>query len=219
MALTTRISELPAKGSTVANTDLIPIAEVDATTTSGYRTKYITGAELPGGGGGNTIYTADDTIVGVRTVDIGTSLAFQGGKLDRTLANSRNIVEVIRASDLPTTLVANTTYIIRGSITFSQQITVSASGCEIIGLDRTADQMIWDSTGSFIRVNDVDFTIKNLRMSSNQTSSSLIRATNYTLGVSANNYGRTKVLQIFGCDICRAPAGALQISRFCSSQY
>lgn len=46
MALTKRISDLPAKNSAISSTDLIPIAEVDATTTSGYRTKYVTGAEI-----------------------------------------------------------------------------------------------------------------------------------------------------------------------------
>lgn len=199
MALVKRISELTAKGSNVDTTDLIPIAEVDATSPSGYTTKYVTGAEL-GGGGGNTIYTADDTIATNRIVTIGGELAFQGGKLDRTLVNSRNIVEVVRATDLPTTLIANTTYIIRGSISFNSQITINANGCEIIGLDRTADEMVWTGTGSFLRVNDVDFTMKNLRISSTQSSSSILRGTNYTLGTPANNYGRTKVLQIFGCE-------------------
>lgn len=46
MAITKRISDLPAKGSDIATTDLVPIAEVDATTTSGYRTKYVTGSEI-----------------------------------------------------------------------------------------------------------------------------------------------------------------------------
>ena len=207
----TRISELPPKSANLANDDLVPIAERDAGSITGYTTKYVTGAEISSGGGGNTIYTADDNIVGARTVTIGTSLDFTGGKLDRTSANGRNIVEVIRASDLPTTLVANTTYIIRGSITFTNQITVNASGCEIIGLDRTADQMIWNSTGSFIRVNDVDFTIKNLRFSSTQSNSSILRGTNYTLGTPANNYGRTKVLQIFGCEFRNLVGEVLEV--------
>ena len=208
MALVKRISELTAKGSNVDTTDLIPIAEVDATSPSGYTTKYVTGAELGGGGGGNTIYTADDTIATNRIVTIGGELAFQGGKLDRTLVNSRNIVEVVRAPDLPTTLVANTTYIIRGSITFTSSITINADGCEIIGLDRTIDEMVWNGTGTFLVVNDVDFTLKNVRCSSLQSSSIFLRGSNYTSGTPANNYGRTKVLQIFGCEF-RGIAGSV----------
>lgn len=46
MALTKRISDLPAKNSNIDSTDLVPIAEVDATTPSGYRTKYVTGSEI-----------------------------------------------------------------------------------------------------------------------------------------------------------------------------
>jgi len=46
MALVKRISDLTAKGSDVDTTDLIPIAEVDGTSPSGYTTKYVTGAEL-----------------------------------------------------------------------------------------------------------------------------------------------------------------------------
>ena len=200
MALTTKISELPAKGASIGSGDLVPIAEVDAGSPTGYTTKHVTGAQLGGGGGGNTIYSADDTIIAARTVTIGTSLNFAGGKLDRTSANGRSIVEVIRASDLPSTLAANTTYIIRGQLTFSTFRSITNAGSEIIGLDRTVDEMIYDGTGSFLRVTDVDFSLKNVRLSSTQTNSSLIKAINYTTGTPANNYGRTKVLQIFGCE-------------------
>ena len=215
MALTTKISELPAKGSNLGTGDLVPIAEVDAGSPTGYTTKYVTGAQIGGGGGGgNTIYSADDTIVAARTVTIGTSLDFTGGKLDRTSANGRDIVEVIRASDLPSTLAANTTYIIRGQITFSTFRNITNAGSEIIGLDRTVDEMVYSGTGSFLRVTDVDFSIKNLRLSSTDVISSIIKGVNYTTGTPANNYGRTKVLQVFGCEFRNIVGDVLDCTGF-----
>lgn len=210
MALTKKISQLTAKGSNIANTDLVPIAEVDATSPSGYTTKYVTGAEISSGGI-NTLYNADDTIVGTRTASIGQSLAFDGGKLDRTNVNGRNIVEVTRATDLPSTLVADTTYVIRGSITFTSLRNVTNDGCEIIGLDRNTDEMVWGGTGSFLRVTDVDFNLEGLKFSATNSSSSILRATNVT-GTGFND-GRDKVLTIQNCQF-RGTYDVMQIVGF-----
>lgn len=46
MSITTKISQLPAKGADLADGDLIPIAAVDAGSSTGYSTKYVTGAEV-----------------------------------------------------------------------------------------------------------------------------------------------------------------------------
>jgi hypothetical protein len=210
MALTKKISQLTAKGSNLAGTDLVPIAEVDATSPSGYTTKYVTGAEISSGGV-NTLYNADDTIVGVRTASIGQSLAFHGGKLDRTNVNGRNIVEVTRASDLPSTLVADTTYVIRGSITFTSLRNVTNDGCEIIGLDRNTDEMVWSGTGSFLRVVDVDFNLEGLKFSATNSASTILRATNVT-GTGFND-GRDKVLTIQNCQF-RGTYDVMQVSGF-----
>lgn len=205
-----KISDLTAKGANVDSTDLFIISEDDGA--GGYVSKYVTGAELSSGGGSvNTIYSADDTIVGARTVDIGTSLAFQGGKIDRTLVNNRNIVEVVRATDLPTTLVANTTYIIRGQITFTSFITINADGCEIIGLDRNTDEMVWGGSGSFLRVTDVDFTLSNLKFSGTVSGNTILRATNVD-GTSYND-GRDKILAINNCQF-RGTYNVMQVSGF-----
>ena len=194
MALTTRISDLPAKGSNLGTGDLVPIAEVDAGSPTGYTTKYVTGAEVGGGGGGNTIYTADDTIGTSRTVTIGSDLAFDGGRLNRTNVNLRNIVEVTRATDLPTTLIANTTYIIRGEIPFTNSITINVEGCEIIGLDRNEDHMIWQGAGVFLKVTDVNFGVSNLKFSSTTSGNSILKCENID-GVSYND-GRSKTLRL-----------------------
>ena len=194
-----KISQLTAKGANLANTDEFAIAEDDGA--GGYVSKKITGAEIiAAASGGSSIYNADGITGSGRTLTIGDSLTFDGGKYIRANVNGRTIVEVTRAPDLPSTLAANTTYIIRGQVSFSSFRTISNNGSEIIGLDRTVDEMQYTGTGSFLRVNDVDFSLKNLRFTSTQSSSSIIRATNYTLGTPTNNYGRTKVLQIFGCE-------------------
>ena len=46
MALTTKISELPAKGANLETGDLVPIASVDAGSPTGYTTKYVTGSQV-----------------------------------------------------------------------------------------------------------------------------------------------------------------------------
>lgn len=46
MALTTKISQLPAKGAKISDTDLLPLAVVDGASPSGYTTKKITGEEI-----------------------------------------------------------------------------------------------------------------------------------------------------------------------------
>ena len=46
MALTTKISALPAKAANLAAGDLIPIAAVDAASPTGYTTKHVTGSEV-----------------------------------------------------------------------------------------------------------------------------------------------------------------------------
>jgi len=204
-----KISDLTAKGANLDTTDLLIISEDDGA--GGYVSKYITGSELTSGSSPNTIYSADDTIVGARTASIGTSLAFDGGKFDRTNANGRNIVEVTRATDLPSTLVANTTYVIRGSITFTSLRNVTANGCEIIGLDRNTDEMVWAGSGSFLRVSDVDFNLSNLKFSATTSGNTILRGTNVD-GTSYND-GRDKVLSISNCQF-RGTYNVMQVSGF-----
>jgi len=62
-----KISQLTAKGTNLASTDLIPIAESDGL--GGYVTKHITGAEVVGGAGSTTIYNGDGQLSTDRTID------------------------------------------------------------------------------------------------------------------------------------------------------
>ena len=62
-----KISQLTAKASNLASTDLIPIAESDGA--GGYVTKHITGAEVVGGAGSTTLYNGDGSLSTDRTID------------------------------------------------------------------------------------------------------------------------------------------------------
>jgi len=190
-----KISDLTAKGANIANTDRFVIAESDGA--GGFNSKYITGAEITAGAG-SSIYSADGTIGTTRTATLTDSLTFTSGQMIR-VANGTNIVEVTDNTHLPSTLAANTTYVIRGLIRVTSTITVTNDGSKIIGLDRTKDLIQYTGTGTLLDITDVDFTIQNVGFSTT-TTGKILDAINYTAGVSANNYGRTKVLQIFGCE-------------------
>jgi hypothetical protein len=120
--------------------------------------------------------------------------------LSRTV-NSVNIQEVRTASDLPATLVANTTYIIIGEVSTSTSVTCNVEGVAIIGKDRNNDIIEYTGTGTFLTVTDCNFTIRNLQLKGTGAGSKLIEASNYTTGVPANAYGRTKVFSMFSCEI------------------
>ena len=191
-----KISDLTAKGANLDTTDLLIISEDDGA--GGYVSKYVTGAELAGGSSATTLYSGDSTIGTTRVATLTDSLTFTSGQMIR-IANGTNIVEVTDYTHLPSTLAANTTYVIRGLIRVSSTITVTNDGSKIIGLDRTKDLIQYTGTGTLFDITDVDFSIQNVGFTTT-TTGKILDAINYTAGVSANNYGRTKVLQIFGCE-------------------
>ena len=154
---------------------------------------------------GDTVYGGDGTIGAGRVATLTDTLELAGGRVlyngaaETSTLNSTSVVEVKQASDLPATLAANTTYHIRGAITFSSPIAVTNAGCAIVGGDRNKDKLIWNGAAgtTAITVTDVDFELANLCLSSNNTGSVILDASNY-LGGAFNN-GRSKVLAIFDC--------------------
>ena len=118
---------------------------------------------------------------------------------ETSVVNSTNTIEVSQASDLPSTLVANTTYVIRGTISTNTPISVTNQGCSIIGLDRNKDKLVWTGlTGTtMLTITDVDFNLEGVWLSSTITGSVLIAADNYD--GAAYNSGRLKVLTITNC--------------------
>ena len=117
------------------------------------------------------------------------------------VANGTNFVEVVQASDLPTTLAANTTYFIRGLITLSTPRLVTNSGSAIIGFDRNKDGLIWDGAAAttMLTITDVDFDLTGIYLSANNTGSVVIEADNYD--GAAFNAGRDKILTIVNCNL------------------
>lgn len=160
-----------------------------------------------GGGGGpaTTLYNTSSTIGAGRVATLTDSLTWGGGRVlynntaETSTLNSTTVVEVKQASDLPGTLAANTTYYIRGAITFSAPISVTNAGCAIVGGDRNKDKLIWDGAAgtTAITVTDVDFELANLCLSANNTGSVILEADNFAAG--SFNFGRTKVFTIFDC--------------------
>jgi hypothetical protein len=120
-----------------------------------------------------------------------------GGQSILGTKNNRTLVEVAQASDLPTTLVANTTYLIRGEVTITSNITCNVEGVEFIGYDRNSDHIIWGGTGAFLTITDVNFGINGVRFSATNVNSSILRADN--IDGAAYNAGRLKVLTILNC--------------------
>ena len=119
---------------------------------------------------------------------------WQNSILTRSL-NGTNVVLVTQPSDLPTTLVANTTYLVRGQITIpgGSEITVS-SGNAIIGLNRDLDGLIYTGTSRLITVTDQDFTMRNLSLKATDPAGLILSASNIDVADPTNNYQRTKVL-------------------------
>ena len=67
---TKKISELPAKGSTIGATDLVEISEPDGL--GGYVSKSVTGAQLASPD--TNIYNTNGTLTGARTVNMGANI-------------------------------------------------------------------------------------------------------------------------------------------------
>lgn len=126
-----------------------------------------------------------------------------------TLSVNGVVIKEIRdESDFPAPvggeidLVANTTYLIRGSVSITNLISITADNIAILGSDREKDGLSYTGSsgaGDFITIQDVNCEIANLKLSStNNTGGDVVlRATNFNYG--AYNDGRNKVLTITNC--------------------
>ena len=110
-----------------------------------------------------------------------------------------SVVNVTSAADLPSTLVANTTYVVSGQISISTAISVTNENTSIIGRDRDKDGLIYTGTGPFITVTDQDFHLENLKLSATNASSSIMSAIN--VAASGFNNSRLKFLTMFKCQV------------------
>jgi len=132
---------------------------------------------------------ADGTANQILTTDGAGAVTFEHATISK-VANGNTIVEVRTSSDLPSTLAADTTYLIRGTISTSTQISVTNEGSQIIGYDRTKDKIEFTGTTgqTLLTITDVSFSMSNVWLSATNSGSSLIDATN----VAASGYNNSR---------------------------
>ncbi len=127
------------------------------------------------------------------------SAKIKGQVFKSIVASEPNIVIVSDSSDLPASLQPNTTYVINGSITTSQAVTIASEGSAIIGRDRNKDKITYTGTGAFLTITEVSFTMRGITLSATDSNSSLISATN--INASGYNFNRLKTISISACQI------------------
>lgn len=127
------------------------------------------------------------------------------GKAKSTV-NSSIIVEIGDVSDFPAavggviSLVANTTYVIRGTVDLgTDRIEITQEGIKLMGNSLERDILTSDTTSAVITTQDVSLEITGLTLKATNSSSTILDATNYTGG--AYNDGRDKDLIIQNCQI------------------
>ena len=148
-------------------------------------------------------YTGSAIISGSLTITGSTNIS----------ANGTNIIEIEKASDFPTTLADNTTYIVRGNITIPGGSEITAGQFNaIIGLDRDKDKLTYSGTGNFITVTDETFLMQNLGLSSTNASSCILSASN--VAASGYNNSRDEFLSIINCQFRNVVGNVMDVKGF-----
>ena len=160
---------------------------------------YATIADL--GGAATTLYNADGTVAAGRVATITDTLTWTSGAITRDV-NSMKVVEITADDTFPSTLAANTAYIVRGTVTVTggNEFSVTNSGSAIVGLNRDVDKIIYTGPDTLMTVTDQDFTMRNLGLCATNAAGKILEADNWTAAI-ADNYGRTKVLELFNLKI------------------
>jgi hypothetical protein len=124
--------------------------------------------------------------------------------------NGTNMVEVSQESDFGAAsagtinLTANTTYIVRGQVTCTNQLVVAGDGISVMAFDREKNCLIYTGTASLFQVTDRSFLLRGLHLKATDAAGKVLEADNINTGSSANFYGRTKVLEIFECKVANS---------------
>jgi len=142
-------------------------------------------------------------ISGEPTVNSGVDFNINGARLSLTNAgiiqteNGTTIVDVLDASDLPSTLAANTTYVIHGNLSVSTAHTVSNDNCAIVGRDRNKDRITYTGASTFLTITDASFAMQDITIASTNSSSVLIDATD--VASSGYNNSRDHFFTLVNC--------------------
>ncbi|MDC1197666.1 hypothetical protein N8035_02335 [Algibacter sp.] len=126
--------------------------------------------------------------------------------------NSTSIIEVAQASDLPLSLAANTTYVVRGTVSISTSHTITNSGCAIIGHDRNKDKLVYTGTGTFLTLTDETFLLEDVWLSSTNSASTLLVATD--VAASGYNFSRNHFLSIINCQFRNVAGNVMDVKGF-----
>ena len=123
----------------------------------------------------------------------------------KSVVNNTTIVEISSSSDFPTTVDANTTYVIRGTVEAPSVLVINQEGVSFVGEDRAKDIIVSNNPGPLFTIVDHTFELSNLGLRNSlgptgATQGSIIDATNITLGATANSFGRLKYLTIQNCE-------------------
>ena len=124
-------------------------------------------------------------------------------------SNGTTLMEVTSDADLPTTLAANTTYLIRGTVHTGKTLNVTNVGSSVIGLGRNQSYLSYTGSNEMFNIQNQSFDLKSLTLKS---SGSIMVAQNVTPGASYND-GRTKVLNIKDCQV-RNTNNVMSVSGF-----
>ena len=161
------------------------------------------------------IVIASGSDVSVTNADINLT----GGRVVMTNAgitqteNGTSIVDVLDASDLPSTLAANTTYVIHGNLTVTSAISVTNEGCCIKGRDRNKDRITFSAkSATFLTITDVSFAMQDITIASTDSTSALINATN--VAASGYNNGRDSFFTLVNCQFRNVVGDLMDIKGF-----
>jgi len=181
-------------GSGTANT--LPLWDTDQTS--------LVNSEISQDVSGNvSIATGKNLSVTGQILHVGTS---------SDTANGTTIVEVEKESDLPATLAADTTYVIRGTVNVSTSHTVTNSGSAIIGHDRNKDKILYTGSGTFLTITQQTFLLEDVWLASTNSSSTLIEATDVT--GTGFNLGRSQFLSIINCQFRNVIGNVMDVKGF-----
>lgn len=118
------------------------------------------------------------------------TMIFDGPKT--SIVNNTTLVEVSSSSQIPNTLSANTTYIIRGDVETGRTINVTNPGTAVVGVDKNSSTLCYTGSAELFNVVDENFSLRNITI---KTSGSLMEASNIEVGGPYNN-NRRKVLDL-----------------------
>ena len=146
------------------------------------------------------------------TNDLEVNGRFTHNGVTEDTVNSTTLVEVAQASDLPASLAANTTYVIRGTVSLSTSHTVTNSGCAIIGHDRNKDKIVYTGSRDFLTVTDKSFLLEDVWLSSTNSASTLLVATD--VAATGYNFSRNHFLSIINCQFRNIIGNVMSVKGF-----